>query len=515
MQNPTVNAKGLLVKIRRGAETSTIKALRRRLGRDMRSTPLCKELLWHHIQAKKVVDKNAGKVFDIAHSLLDVAGILAIEPNLEIPKDEEQEFTVEENDPKTDCEYTWHIQQVKACKAREDFSVTGEGVRIAHLDTGYTKHPELVIGTSVREDLGYNFVEDTIDPLEPLKTIDEGHGTATASVLVGLPGKQHKESDPAFVEGVAPGAELVPIRVDTVPWWIVNPAKDVSGICHALKQECEVISMSRGGPGYDSLHDAIKLAISRGTIVVAAASNCNAGCRIWSPADYKEVVCAAGSTFDMTPWKKSSRGPEVTIAAPAWSVYRARTVNKNSAYVFDVERSYGTSYATPIVAGAAALWIERHGGAAALAEKLKGRERIAPSFKYLLGKSAQPGKGWDTAQFGPGILDCVALLCSDLPKPEDIPTIENNLRIQSTLSRPGIAEQMLSIRIGASVDPRARHLLSLEIEAAAIRIPQFKSFLAAATQDTTAKDLADTNNLAKTLAQDRSISATLRRIVES
>lgn len=78
MSNPTTRADGLLVKIRQGAETSTLQALRRRLGRDMRSTRLCQELLWHHIQAKKVVDKNVGKVFDVAHSLLDIAGILQL-----------------------------------------------------------------------------------------------------------------------------------------------------------------------------------------------------------------------------------------------------------------------------------------------------------------------------------------------------------------------------------------------------------------------------------------------------
>src|SRR4029079_65949 len=164
----------------------------------------------------------------------------------------------------------------------------------------------------------------------PLNTLEEGHGTATASVLVGLEGKQHNASDPAFVEGVAPGAELIPIRVDENVWWTDwNPAKDVPGICHALKKECQVISMSRSGTDYDSLRDAIKLAISRGTIVVAAAGNCTPTCGIWSPANYHEVICAAGSTSDMTPWKDSSRGREVTIAAPAWSVYRARTMKNN------------------------------------------------------------------------------------------------------------------------------------------------------------------------------------------
>jgi subtilisin family serine protease len=272
--------------------------------------------------------------------------------------------------------------------------------------------------------------------------------------------------------------------------------------------------MSRAGIwDFDSLHDTIRLAISRGTIIVAAAGNDVKD--VLYPAKYKEVVCAAGSTFDMTPWDRSSRGPEVTIAAPAWSVYRARTRKINKTYSFDVERSYGTSYATPIVAGAAALWIERHGGEAALAEKLKGRERIALSFKYLLGKSAQPGKDWDTTEYGPGILDCVALLCLDLPKPEDIPTIENNLRTQLNASRGGFAEQGLSNLIGVSIDPRTQHLLSLEIETAAIRIPQFASLLAAVAKGTSAEDLAGTNNLAKTLAKDRSISTTLRRILES
>ena len=65
---------------------------------------------------------------------------------------------------------------------------------------------------------------------------------------------------------------------------------------------------------------------------------------------------------------------------------------------------------------------------------LNGPEPIAPSFKYLLGKSAQPGKDWDP-EFGPGILDCVARPSSDLPKPDDIPKIENDLRKRSNVCK--------------------------------------------------------------------------------
>lgn len=513
ISQPTTRADGLLVKIRQGSETGTLKALRHQVG-TIQSTRLCRELLWHHIRGKKLSNKNPGNVFDIAHGLLGIAGILAIEPNLEISQNGGQQIT-DETDPATHGKYTWHIQQVKADQARKEFSVTGEGVRVAHLDTGYTEHPELVIGTAIRADLGYNFYENNRDPMEPLKTIDEGHGTATASVLVGLEGKQHGEgSVDAFVEGVAPGAELVPIRVDkdVVIW---RPAEEISGICHALEQNCHVISMSRGGGlDYDSLHEAIKLAISRGTVVIAAASNCYGGCEVRYPAKYEEVICAAGSTYSMTPWDKSSRGPEVTIAAPAYSVYRARTRNKNNSYAFDVERSNGTSYSTPIVAGAAALWIQRHGGAAALARMLNGSERIAPSFKHLLRTSGfQTGKDWDTAQFGPGILDCVRLLSSALPKQEDITTI--GILPRPTASRRRLAEQMFSSQMGMSVDPRAIRLLSLEIEAATIQYPQIKSLLAAATEGAMSMRSAGRRNLAEALITgDTWISTTLRRALE-
>ena len=165
--------------------------------------------------------------------------------------------------------------------------------------------------------------------------------------------------------------------------------------------------MSRSGSDYESLHDAVKLAISRGTVVVAAAGNSDPWCDIWSPANYEEVICAAGSTYSMAPWEDSSRGPEVTTAAPAYSVYRARTRKENNSYAFDVYRSSGTSYSTPIVAGAAALWIERHSDAAVLSRTLGGPERIAPTFKYLLrtvgirsGKTGIPlssGRGFLTA----------------------------------------------------------------------------------------------------------------------
>jgi serine protease len=217
----------------------------------------------------------------------------------------------------------------------------------------------------------------------------------------------------------------VPVRVDKNVWF-VSSENDVRGIAHVLRPgiDVDVISMSRGGLDSEALHDAVRLAVSRGVIVVAAAGNCNVSCRVWAPGEYPEVVCAGGSTFARTPWASSSRGREVSIGAPAYSLYRAQSQKKRSDYYYWVERSSGTSYATPLVAGAAVLWLQRHGGRNAVARAVGGAENIPVVFKHvLMTQGFQPGVDWDTNEFGPGILDVLALLDAPLTKASAVAVI--------------------------------------------------------------------------------------------
>src|SRR6185503_2156982 len=83
----------------------------------------------------------------------------------------------------------------------------GRGVSIALLDTGVdTKHP-YVLGQVLD---GYDAVEPSTDaraeasPEDPTRL--ERHGTQLAGLLVGSEG-------PAKIEGVAPGATVLPVRV--------------------------------------------------------------------------------------------------------------------------------------------------------------------------------------------------------------------------------------------------------------------------------------------------------------
>jgi subtilisin family serine protease len=466
---------GVLVKLQRVSLTQARTKLRAIFGNDARVEIITPDLDWYKV-VSSAVSPVPGAAFDFVANIRRRAGILDAEPILSGTPMILDEFDAQDQrarsanelpDPSTEGKYFWHLGQVKAKEAWQRFGVQGEGMRVAHLDTGYTSHPELVTGAGVRADLGYNFEENHSDPTEPLDTIDQGHGTATASVLIGQPGKQHQIPDlEAYAEGIAPRAELVPIRVDTDVWF-VSSENDVRGITHALRASVDVISMSRGGLDSEALHDAVQLAVSRGVIVVAAASNCNVSCRVWAPGQYPEVVCVAGSTFARTPWGSSSRGKEVAIGAPAHSVYRARTKNRENDYDYWVERSSGTSYATPLVAGAGLLWLQRHGGRETVARAVGGPQNIAVVFKHLLmTRGFQPGVDWDTNEFGPGILDVLALLDAPLSDPRSVAGVRTTLLrrqrphpISAQVFRRMLRLQMMELDYYCLLDPNIHRVV--------------------------------------------------------
>ena len=121
-----------------------------------------------------------------------------------------------EVDDRTTGRYEWALEGIKVQEAWNLAPLPrgkryGEGVRIGHPDTGYTQHPEIIDGTAILPELGQNYQErNTTDPQDPLSTIDNGHGTATASVIISPVDRQLHGSGHEYVRGVAPKAELIP-----------------------------------------------------------------------------------------------------------------------------------------------------------------------------------------------------------------------------------------------------------------------------------------------------------------
>lgn len=323
--------------------------------------------------------------------------------------------------------FDWHLARCRVPQAWAMFAADAShrttlpwnGIRIGHIDTGYTEHAALgwLDGKSVtvRPELGYNFFENVPDPRDPfLPSGNPGHGTSTSAAIAGF--------DPSAAGGPyygsAPGAAIIPYRVtDSVI--IDHVGRHVAHAIHsAIAKGCDVISISLGGLfNHRQLSDAIDAAYEQGVIVICAAGN------IWGevvyPGRYNRCVTMGGIAPDNKPWGGSARGKYVDLCGPAQQVRRVWPENLppgRTAFGFHAPPDgSGTSYATALCAGIAALWLAWHGKPVLTSRYPHGWQKAA-AFKRLLRTSAwQPGENWDRAEYGAGILDAEALLRLPLP----------------------------------------------------------------------------------------------------
>ncbi len=121
------------------------------------------------------------------------------------------------------------------------------------------------------------------------------------------------------------------------------------GIKYAADHGANVINCSFGGTGSSSFdQDVINFAtINNGCLVVAAAGNDNSS-DLQFPAAYDNVFCVASTNSTDTRSGFSNFGTYIDVAAPGSGIY---TTIFNDRYAF----LDGTSMASPIAAGAAAL----------------------------------------------------------------------------------------------------------------------------------------------------------------
>lgn len=311
----------------------------------------------------------------------------------------------------------------------------GDGIVIAHLDTGYTKHPEIYDDDEEKSPVlykhGYNYVEENDSPIDPFSQFvlfpNPGHGTKSGSVIASPKGKQGTAGGPdQFVDGVAPAAHLVPARVhksvvNVFPFALSRAIWDAVEDRARIKLESQVISIAMGGPPTWGLWKSVRQAQKKGVIVVAASGN-DIGFVVW-PARFKEVISATALNASCALWAGASKG-KVDITAPGEIITHAVTDEKGN---FGYATGCGTTYATSHTSGAAALWLQHLGKTQPEALKqLKDTGRLTDAFRSVLAKSAwlpnQPPQGitcsstiWNSSQSGPGILNVESLLKVNLP----------------------------------------------------------------------------------------------------
>jgi subtilisin family serine protease len=332
----------------------------------------------------------AVKIFKVAENS-DVEGIYLDELKYAIPTLTDHPEEVDLETATTEIEasepiYAMFPFHINADKVWEE-GIDGTGVVVAVLDTG--------------ADLTQNDIKDVIIAYESFtsETFGDGHGhgTAVSGIIAGqavnLYYKKFK------VKGVAPGAKLIIGKVLTdagYGWdsWIIKGLEWATYGTNTIRGdedfEADVISMSFGGleipnDGGDPMSMAIDRIVSEGVICVAAAANEGMGkSTITSPGVSREVITVGASTEnwfmahvykywpfydpitgelfttyyenDQMIWW-SSRGPTADgridpdiSAIGAWGITSGLG---NKLTLFG-----GTSMATPIVSGTAALAIQ-------------------------------------------------------------------------------------------------------------------------------------------------------------
>jgi len=311
-------------------------------------------------------------------------------------------LTVTEQDP------MWSLRLIEADKAWNDSR--GANIVVGHPDSGYIPHPELD-DIRILHALERDIYEGDANAQNPAQR-GGNHGLSTASVILS---GQSKLSPTHFVIGVAPEAEIVPMRITKkgppVFFSRSGPRRVRDAIYHAIDSNCHVISMSLGGLGDRSLRQAIQEAVRQNIIVLAAAGNV-VRIVVW-PARYPEAIAVAACTADRKRWFHSSRGPTVDVTAPGHNVWRAY-INENEN--LDARPSSGTSYAVATAAGVAVLWLAFHGR-----DNLLQKYQDVPLqevFRKVLTESCDPPPEDHHGQFGSGIINGRSVLEAALP-PED------------------------------------------------------------------------------------------------
>ncbi|RIL08745.1 alkaline serine protease [bacterium] len=274
---------------------------------------------------------------------------------------------------------------------------TGQGVRVAVLDTGIDPaHPDFSGRIAAYRDF--------VDPAASGPARDpNGHGTHVAGIIAGSGGA----SDGRW-RGVAPDADLVIARVLDATG---NGQTSIvmAGLEWAVQQGAQIINISLGGPpfpsdGTDALSTLCNAAVDHGVVVCVAAGNTGPnGHTIGAPSAAEKAITVGATDGDPSSSVDrvaffSSRGPTADgrakpdVCFPGVGIVAPRAAGTDLGEAVNARYASlsGTSQATPMAAGAAALL-------------LQSNPRLTPAdIKLRLTRGAHGLPGFDALAQGTG-----------------------------------------------------------------------------------------------------------------
>ena len=282
---------------------------------------------------------------DVQEQIKAMLGARFVEPNLPV-----ELFETRPNDPKYDEQ--WAHETIESPKAW-DVTQGSSRVVVAIVDTGVDlNHPDLKDRFTPR-DTWYDFGEDDDDPSDTY-----GHGTHVAGI-VGATGNNSEG-----VSGAGWRTSLMPVKVFPDGKGSTSMYTVAKGVVHAVDHNADIINLSLGGSSdSDAMRDAVNYAYDHDVLVVAAAGNDDSDNPSY-PAANEHVLAVAATDRQDKKASFSNYGDWVDISAPGVSILSTMptyhvTMNDKGAKQ-DYDNLNGTSMASPLVAGVAALVKDVH-----------------------------------------------------------------------------------------------------------------------------------------------------------
>jgi subtilisin family serine protease len=272
----------------------------------------------------QVIDLPAGREHQTLTALASDPRVASIEP------DGTMQASVTPTDPR--WPQAWGERLVGAPHAWS--LTTGKSSTIiAVVDTGVDANQPDLRGRVMR---GWDFQNNDASPKD-----DNGHGTAVAGVAAA------GADDGVGIAGMCWSCRILPVKVLNAAGSGLH-SNIAAGIVWATDHGADVINLSLAGP-YPAtvVENAVNYALKHGVVVVAAAGNEGSQHKFY-PAAYAGVISVGATDGRDAMYNWSNRGSWVKLSAPGCAI-------TGSTGPIRWTRWCGTSFATPVVAGIAAL----------------------------------------------------------------------------------------------------------------------------------------------------------------
>jgi subtilisin family serine protease len=204
--------------------------------------------------------------------------------------------------------------------------------------------------------MGWNFVRKSNTPWD-----DYGHGTFVAGLIT----------------AINPAVKIMPLKV--IDAFGVGPISAVGqAVQYAVDHGARVINLSLGSRGVSELEEAVvSYATARGAIIVAAVGNEAVDTATFGPVAVSGVVGVAATDQNDRRPAFGNWGQQVALAAPGVDIVSLRARSTDFVLVATRGKDYtaganvvgadgwqfrasGTSFAAPLVAGAASLLLSQN-----------------------------------------------------------------------------------------------------------------------------------------------------------